>query len=72
MDNYLEALSTSQITRICWLDISMFDPDKILCEHDRVLVYTPSDDMSIRYRIISAPLVKKLTEATRWAFLSEP
>lgn len=44
-----------------------------LPENERVIAFTPNDDLSLRYRFIPANMFKQIAkDATHWASLHEP
>jgi len=52
---------------IDWIDVRDKIPD------ERVLAYTPNDDLVIRYRIIPKGMFKQVAkDATHWADLNDP
>lgn len=46
-----------------WISINSESPKQ---DDQKILIFTPSKDTSLRYRIIDASFIKKCKDATHW------
>lgn len=65
-------MSEGKTSVMKWVPFDLFQPELILSDDDVVLVYTPIDNLIIRYQVVIVGNVKRLTNATHWAMLNNP
>jgi hypothetical protein len=49
-----------------------WQPIDTMPKSGRVLLFAPTDDITLRYRVSDADLARLLSEATHWMTLPEP